>query len=123
MHVLEVTKKLEDHDDDREPIKDFEVLRQELKRFNPELVERPQMVVLNKCDLPYVQEEADRLREHFEGMGLKFMTISAASRENLGELIEALGQRVLNQRVDDDREGGLEWWEREDALPPKAEEE
>ncbi len=123
VHVLEVTKKLEDHDDDREPIKDFEVLRQELKRFNPELVERPQMVVLNKCDLPYVQEEADRLREHFEGMGLKFMTISAASRENLGEFIEALGQRVLNQRVDDDREGGLEWWEREDALPPKAEEE
>ena len=119
VHVIEVTAQLDGQEDEREPVADFERLRLELERFNPELLERPQMVVLNKCDLPHVQEEEARLRAHFEGLGLPFMTISAAAHLHLDEFVEALGQRVLSQRVDDDREGGLEWWEREDMLPPR----
>ncbi len=118
VHVLEVTTQLEDHEDGRDPIADFEALRHELASFNPDLLERPQMVVLNKCDLPHVLEQEDRLRAHFEGMGMTFMTVSAAARIGLGELVEELGQRTLAQRIDEDRGDALEWWERGDAAPP-----
>lgn len=118
VHVLEVTSQLEDNEDGREPIADFEALRKELANFNPELLDRPQMVVLNKCDLPHVVEEEERLRAHFEGMGMHFMTISAAAHIGLDEFVEELGQRTLTQRVDEERDDSLEWWERGDDAPP-----
>lgn len=94
VHVLEVTPQLEGHEDEREPIADFERLNAELESFNPELVDRPQVVVLNKIDLPFVQAEEARLREHFEGAGHAFFAISAATRTGVGALVDALGERV-----------------------------
>lgn len=118
IHVLEVTAELDGQESGREPIRDFEVLRDELARFNPELLERPQMVVLNKIDLDYVQEKEEELRAHFEGLGMHFMSISAAAHIGLDELKEYLGQSVLANVTALDAADELEWWERDDVAPP-----
>ena len=117
LHVLEVTEQLEDHPDGRDPIRDYEVLCRELERFNPELLERPRVVALNKIDLLRVKERADEVRAHFEAQGIKVFEISAAARLGLEELKDCLGEMVLGDKPSWDAE--LEWWERDDAAPER----
>ena len=95
VHILDVTPSMEGQEEERDPIRDYEVICGELEKFNPDLVKSPQLVVLNKIDLPFVREELERVRAHFEDeLGLPFMTISAATGENLDEFKDLLGEAV-----------------------------
>lgn len=118
VHVLEVTPQLDDHPDGRDPIKDYHTLSAELEFFNPELLKRPKMVVLNKIDLPFVREREDEVRAFFEDQGIPFMSISAASYMDLDALKDALGEVVFMHKegtVDETHAPQeLEWWEREE---------
>lgn len=46
--------------DGRDPLSDYKVLLEELRSYDPELLDRPSCIVLNKCDLeesgPYIQQ-------------------------------------------------------------------
>ena len=95
VHVLEVQPEAEGVPSDRDPIEDFEIIHRELESYDPELVERPQLVALNKIDLPFVRDEADRLRTYFEQeREIPFVTISAATGENLDEFKDLVGKIV-----------------------------
>lgn len=95
VHVLEVTPSIEGVQPDRDPIKDFEVILGELEKFNPALLESPQMVVLNKCDLPFVAARIDELKTYFEvEQRLPFLPISAATGHHLDELKDRFQQAV-----------------------------
>jgi GTP-binding protein len=99
VHLLEVVPQL-DHSDEREterdPIRDYEVLCGELAYFNPDLLKRPQVIVLNKVDLPFVAAREPELRAHFEqGLGLPFVAISAATRQGITELVDLLGRAIF----------------------------
>lgn len=108
-HVLEVTPQMEGVPSDRDPVEDFEAIRDELENYNPELLERPQVVVLNKLDLTHVRERVDELREHFEQQeDLPFVAVSAATGEKIGELKEILGKLVHHGSLDGPE---TEWWE------------
>src|SRR6266540_4134399 len=48
--------------DGRDPIDDYRQINEELRQYQPELARRPQIVVLNKTDLPEAQAKLDRLR-------------------------------------------------------------
>ncbi|MDX9719443.1 MAG: GTPase ObgE [Myxococcota bacterium] len=98
LHVIEVTAQLDEAPSERDPIADFERLCLELERFAPELAERPQVVVLNKLDLPHVREAESKLRQHFEERGLPFFAISAVSGEGVEPLVDHLGVRVIASR-------------------------
>lgn len=94
-HVIEVTPKLEGHDDGRDPIDDFDRINNELKQFNPELADRDQLVVLNKCDLPFVTAQRERLQQYFEDeLNLPFVAVSAATREGLDDMRAAMARAV-----------------------------
>lgn len=103
VHLLEVFPEAEGVSTDRDPIDDFETLHAELEAYRADLVERPQIVALNKIDLPYVRERIDDLREHFEEeRGIPFVAISAATGENLEEFKDLVGSVVYETRADDD---------------------
>lgn len=110
VHVIEVTPDFEGvQSDGRDPIQDFHIICDELKKFNPELGERPQLVVLNKMDLPYVRDAIPTLRTFFEEeLNLPFLAISAFTGENLDEFKELIAQAVLKGRFGDD----IPHWER-----------
>jgi GTP-binding protein len=48
VHVLDAAP----FDPERDPVDDLAVMRDELRRYEPSLLDRPQVVVLNKLDLP-----------------------------------------------------------------------
>jgi GTP-binding protein len=88
---------------DRNPISDLEIILNELKAYEvPEgqvpLLERPQLIALNKCDLPDGQEMASFVRPELEARGYKVFEVSAASRAGLRELNFALAALVEDAR-------------------------
>lgn len=77
----------------RDPIDDFNIINAELEKFNPELAERPQIVVANKIDLAS-DEQLENLREYFEGRGYEFYTMCAPIQENTDTIINALWNKL-----------------------------
>jgi len=77
----------------RDPIDDFEKINHELKVFSEELSERPQIVVGNKCDL-IEEDEIQRIKAHFEGLGYKFFPIMAAIAEGTDELVNYVASEL-----------------------------
>jgi len=62
-----------------DPLRDFAMINEELALYNPELAAKPQLVVLNKIDLPDVQSLEPLIREEIARTGYGFMTISAVT--------------------------------------------
>lgn len=88
----------------RDPISDLEVIKAELAAYPvPEgqipLLERPQLVALNKIDVPEAKELADFVRPELESQGYRVFEISTVSHEGLRELSFALGEIVEAHRV------------------------
>jgi GTP-binding protein len=79
---------------DREPMRDFDTLNRELKLYAPELADKPQVVALNKIDLPEARDALDALRARFAERGIELHAVSAATGEGLPELLEILWARV-----------------------------
>ncbi len=68
-----------------EPVTTLEALRFELREYDPDLLERPAIIVLNKTDLVDEGELAERELE-LATAGLPMMAISALDGNGLGEL-------------------------------------
>lgn len=76
----------------------LEVLRAEMERYLPELAHRPQLVILNKGDLP----EADRAKEAVP----EAMVISAVSGQGIDRFLHATADLVdLAHKAAPDRPG------------------
>ena len=69
----------------RDPKADFEQINHELAGFSPELAQRPQIVLGNKCDIA-APEQVEEFRAFIEGQGLTFLPISAATRQGIEKL-------------------------------------
>ncbi len=70
-----------------DPIADFSQINSELAYFDPLLAKKPQVVALNKIDLPEVQERWPAIKAELEERGYQPMAISALARTNLEPLL------------------------------------
>ena len=87
----------------RDPITDLETIRQELANYpvadgQVPLLERPQIVVLNKVDVPEAHELAELVRPDLEALGYRVFEISTVARRGLRELTFALGEIIDEHR-------------------------
>ena len=90
VHVVDVSGS-----EGRDPIEDFEVINRELKEYNPDLASRPQIVVGNKTDLMYEDNEnLQRLKAHVEEQGYTFLQLSAATHSGTRELVSLCGSML-----------------------------
>ncbi len=70
-----------------DPLADFSQINTELSLFDERLSSKPQVVAINKIDLPEVQEQLPELREAFIRRGFEVMEISALARQGLREVL------------------------------------
>jgi GTP-binding protein len=74
---------------DREhPLDPFKTVNRELKFFNPQLTQKPQIVVLNKMDLPGAQETADAFMAALDAEPV--ILISAIKQKGVKKLISRI---------------------------------
>jgi GTP-binding protein len=73
---------------DEDPLSNYRALREELRRFDPELAARPELVVLTKFDLPEVRAAYEELEERFaREHGKELYALSSATRHGIPELL------------------------------------
>jgi GTPase len=102
-----------------DPLGDFEAINQELRLFSPGLVDRPQLVVLNKLDLPDVREIWPTVQQTIESQDLPVMAISAVTGENVQSLLYRV-QTMLDALPSIQEEPDKELVEIEPAIDEKA---
>ena len=79
---------------DRDPVRDFEVIEHELASFSPALADKPMIVVATKLDATTNREHLDELRAFAKKRGLEFHAVSSASGEGIVELIRAMADAL-----------------------------
>ena len=71
----------------RDPMEDFRIINEELSKYG-EPEGRPQLVVLNKCDLISEPEQIDGLKRRFADMGYLAFPVSAATNRGFDALLD-----------------------------------
>jgi GTPase len=78
----------------RDPIADYEQINRELELYRPELALKPQIVVINKIDMPETQENLPRLRKYFKGKDAEVFEISAVGLVGTDDLMKRVSAKL-----------------------------
>ena len=88
VHIVDVSGS-----EGRDPKEDFETINNELKKFNPELAERPMIVAGNKCDMATDEQIAD-FKAYVEEQGYDFFPIMAAIRYDVDPMLNKIREML-----------------------------
>ena len=78
-----------------DPITDFKRINAELEQYDPEMSTKPQLIAVNKIDIPEVRDRLPALREAFARLGYDIIyPISAATGEGNKELMWAVASTL-----------------------------
>jgi GTP-binding protein len=88
VHLLDISS-----DPQTDPWRHYEEINEELGKFHPSLLEKPQLAVLNKIDLSIVRVRIAQIKEAFKVKGVELYTISALTGEGVDNLIREVGYR------------------------------
>ena len=89
IHIVDVSGS-----EGRDPITDFETINEELRRYNPELADRPQLVVGNKTDIAQDEELVESFKSYIKNHGYDLFMLSAATRSGVSDLIYATSMEL-----------------------------
>lgn len=76
----------------REPVDDYKILNHELAAYSSELAKKPQLIALNKIDIPESKEYMKKFKKKFPRV--KTFPISGVTGEGIKELLEAVYKKV-----------------------------
>jgi GTP-binding protein len=76
------------------PIADFSQVNAEMALFSPGIAQKPQIVAINKIDLPDVEERLSTLTEMISERGYESFPISAIAHRGLRELLWSAHERL-----------------------------
>jgi len=79
IHVLDGTSE--------DPLSDFSQINSEMALFDEKISEKPQIVVYNKMDLPFVKERWPEIEEQLTELGYEVLPISTVTHENVEALM------------------------------------
>jgi GTP-binding protein len=85
-----------------DPKADYEMIRKELELYDPRLVEKPEVIALNKIDLPQARDRLEELKEVFKEGG-PVVAISGATGEGTRELLNLLLRMLQEHRRQEEK--------------------
>ena len=71
----------------RDPYEDYILINKELKEFNEKLIEKPQIIIANKMDIPGAKENLEEFKKKVD---VEIYEISAATNQGLDKVINRL---------------------------------
>ena len=75
----------------RDPYDDFVMINNELKEFNPKLLEKPMIVIANKMDLPDAKEHLEEFKKKVD---CEVFEVSAATNTGLQAVVDKLADML-----------------------------
>lgn len=110
LHVIDATGSWEE----RDAVEDYQQIQAELQRYAHELIDRPQIIVINKVDVPGTEDTIARMKAFLEATALAKVDgnewdsdyskpdihcVSAVTGEGIDALIAATAQKVFELRT------------------------
>ncbi len=89
LHVIDISGS-----EDRDPIDDYYTINVELRKFSEKLANKPQIIVANKSDVLVDETKLEELKEVCARDGRQVISISAATRTNIDELVEVVAKTL-----------------------------
>jgi GTP-binding protein len=86
----------------RDLLDDYDAIRRELERYRPELLDRREILVLNKCDLLHDEALVTALIERLDERDLHPLRISGAASQGIDQLLTEMFDAVEAARRDDE---------------------
>ena len=80
----------------RDPVEDFHKINEELRLYNPELIERKQIVVAGKSDLTEDKENFERLKAAAGEMGFETYEVTAYDDDGYNTIITRVADMLID---------------------------
>jgi len=93
LHLIDISEIAESN-----PVENFEKINQELKLYNPLLLEKPMAVAGTKIDIKGNGERLDRLAHYCKDKGYDFFPICAVTGKGVRKLLSYLANKVERQK-------------------------
>lgn len=74
----------------RDPYEDYKTINAELEAYNLRLLERPQIIVANKMDMPDAEENLAKFKKELDDETIRIVPVSALTRTGVNELLFAI---------------------------------
>ena len=87
----------------RDPVSDYEIINLELKKYDPNLAARPQIVVATKIDALDEPDRLESLRKRAKKDKAQFFAISAVANQGVKDLVDAVS-RDLTELANSEKE-------------------
>lgn len=82
----------------RDPYQDYLTINKELESYDLELLKRPQIIVVNKMDLPGAEENLKKFKDSVKE---EVISISAATKENVAKLLYKIADTLDEVRANE----------------------
>ena len=74
----------------RDPYEDYVTINEELEQYNMRLLERPQIVVANKMDMPDAETHLEMFKEELNDESIQIVPVSTLTRQGMDDLLYAI---------------------------------
>ena len=81
-------------EENRDPLNDYQIIRQEIEKYNEKLAQKEEIIIASKMDLPNAKENLQKFQNMYPEK--KIYPISAVTNEGLDNLIKSLMELVEN---------------------------
>ncbi|MBI4125543.1 MAG: GTPase ObgE [Deltaproteobacteria bacterium] len=92
LHLIDLTDPAQP-----DPCHSYQLLRGELAAYSPELLQKPELIVLTKMDLPEARSKRGAAEKKFLAEGKKVFFISAVKHEGLQSLLTQVGKLLWKE--------------------------
>lgn len=79
----------------RDPYEDYQIIRKELETFSPKLLNKQEIIIANKMDIPSSKENLEKFKKK---INKDIYEISAINNQNLDTIINVLSELVKNTK-------------------------
>ncbi len=80
--------------EDGDPVENLKIINDELKNYDPSLIERPQIIAANKCDILAEDTDTSEIEAYAASRGAGFVRISAENGDGCGQLISQMFRKL-----------------------------
>lgn len=91
--IIHIMDGLEGISDTKNLIRNYKTIRKELKIWESSILNKSEIVVINKIDITEVNDKKNEIKDIFNEIKIEPIFISAATTENINELVEIIFEK------------------------------
>jgi GTPase len=98
INIIDGEVLLDEKNDISTLLENYQAIRSELSKWNQELAQKPEIIVINKIDLSEIQTKVEAIKNYFSKNNLEVNFISASTQAGLKDLTQKIVKAMQEQK-------------------------